>query len=69
MLDEHLVVENLGLSALSRRNQVLVQNVEDIFTDFGKFGLDLLTVFLNQSHLGRVPLGLFLLLDRSDNSP
>jgi hypothetical protein len=43
----HLVVENLRLSALGRRNQVFVQNLEDIFADLSKLGFDLLTVLLD----------------------
>src|SRR5262249_42301177 len=46
-----------------------VQNLEDIFTDLGKLGLDLLTVVLDQSDLGSVTLGLLLLLNRGDDSP
>ena len=45
------MVEHLRLSALSRGDQVFVENLKDIFTDFGKLGLNLLTVLLNQSHL------------------
>lgn len=65
----HLVVENLGLAGLGRRNQVLVKNIEDIVADLSKLGLDLLSVLLDESNLGRVALGLLLLLDRSDYSP
>ena len=65
----HLVVEDLRLSALSRRNQVLVENLKDIFANLGEFGLDLLTVLLNQGNLNRVSLGLLLLLNRGDDSP
>lgn len=48
----HLVVEDLGFTALGRRNQVFVQNLEDIFADLGKFCFDLLTVLLDESNLG-----------------
>jgi hypothetical protein len=51
-MNKHLVVENLGLSALGRRNQVLVKNLKDIFTDLGELSLDLLAVLLNKSDLG-----------------
>ena len=48
----HLVVEDLGFTALGGRNQVLVQNLEDIFADLGKLGLNLLTVLLDEGDLG-----------------
>jgi len=67
--DQHLVVEDFRLSTLGRRNQVLVENIEDIFADLGKFGLNLLTVLLDESNLGRVSLGFLFLLDRGDDSP
>ena len=51
-MNKHLVVENLGLSALGRRNQVLVKNLKDVFTDLGELSLDLLAVLLNKSDLG-----------------
>ena len=68
-MNKHLVVENLRLSALSRRNQVLVKNLKDIFTDLGELGLDLLTVFFNESDLGLIALGLFFLFNGGDDSP
>jgi hypothetical protein len=49
--NKHLMVEDLRLSALSTGDQVLVENLKDIFTDFGKLGLNLLTVLLDQCHL------------------
>lgn len=65
----HLVVEHLGLSRLSRGDQVLVEDLEDVLTDLGQLGLDLLTVLLDQLDLGAVALGLLLLLNRRDDSP
>lgn len=65
----HLVVEDLGLAALSRLDEVLVQNLKDVITDLGQLSFDLLAVLLDQSDLALVALGLFLLLDRSDDSP
>lgn len=65
----HLVVEDLGFARLSRRNQVLVENVEDVLADLPKLFLDLLTVFLDELDLSLIALGLFLLLDRRDDSP
>lgn len=61
--DQHLVVENLRLSALCRRNQVLIENLEDVFADLGELGLDLLAVFLDEDDLGRVAFRLLLLLN------
>jgi hypothetical protein len=48
---------------------MLVENLENVFTDLRKLCLDLLAVFLDESNLARVSLGLLLLLDRSDDSP
>ena len=67
--DAHLVVEDLGFTTLSGGNQVLVENLQDIFTDLGKLILDLLAVFLDESNLSFISLGLLLLLDGSDDSP
>ena len=61
--DVHLVVEYLRLAALSRLDQVLVKNDQNIFADIRKLSLDLLSVFLNQADLGLVALRLFFLLD------
>lgn len=63
------MVEHLGLARLSRGDKVLVQNIEDVITNLGKLGLNLLSVLLDKTDLGRVALGLFLLLDGGDNSP
>ena len=41
------MVENLGLAALGRRKQVLIENLENVVANLGKLGLDLLTVLLN----------------------
>jgi len=65
----HLVVEHLGLPALGRRDEVLVENVENVFADLGELIFNLLTVLLDEGNLGGVSLGLLLLLDRSDYSP
>ena len=65
----HLVVEHLGLSRRRGRNQVLVENLENVIADLGKFRLDLDAVLLDQADLRRVALRLFLLLDRSDDPP
>ena len=52
----HLVVEDLGFTSGSRRDQVLVQNAQDVFTDLGQLGLDLLSVTLDHGDLGVVTL-------------
>lgn len=67
--DVHLMVEDLGLAARGRGDQVLVQNLQDVIADLGKLGLDLLAVLLDQSDLGLVALRFLLLLDRGDDSP
>ena len=63
------MVEDLGLAALSRGDQVLVEDLEDIFADLGELGLDLHTVLFDESDLALVTLGLFLLLNRGNDSP
>jgi hypothetical protein len=63
------VVEDLGLAALSRGDEVAVKALKDVLADLGKLGLDLLAVLLDKSDLGLVALGLLLLLDRGDDSP
>lgn len=63
------MVEDLGLAARSRGNQVLVQNVQNVIADLSKLGLDLLAVLLDQSDLGLVALRFLLLLDRGNDSP
>jgi hypothetical protein len=65
----HLVVENLGLARLGGGDQVLVKDLEDIFADLGKLGLDLLSVLLDEGDLRRVALRLLLLLDGGDYAP
>jgi hypothetical protein len=65
----HLVVEDLGLAALGRGDEVAVKALQDVLADLGKLGLDLLAVLLDESDLGLVALGLLLLLDRGDDSP
>jgi hypothetical protein len=59
----HLVVEDLGLAALRGGDEVTVKALEDVLADLGKLGLD------DESNLGLVALGLFLLLNRGDDSP
>ena len=63
------MVEDLGLSALGRGDEVLVEDSKDVFADLGKLGLDLLAVLLDKADLGLVALGLLLLLNGGDDSP
>jgi hypothetical protein len=63
------VVEDLGLAGPSGRNQVLVKNIENIVANLGELCLDLLSVLLDESNLGRVALRLLLLLNRSNYPP
>lgn len=63
------MVEHLGFTALRRRDEMLIKDLEDIFADVGKLSLDLLTVFLDQGDLVFVALGLFFLFDRCHDPP
>lgn len=67
--DSHLVVEDLALTSLSRGNEVLIENSEDIIADIGKFSFDLVSVRLDLFNLSSVAFGLLLLLDGGDDSP
>jgi hypothetical protein len=57
------VVEDLGLARSRRRDEMLVENIEDIFANLRQLTLDLLSVTLNHGNLGLVTLGLLLLLN------
>ena len=63
------MVEDLGLAALGRGDEVLVKNGKDVLADLGELGLDLLAVLLDESDLLLVALGLLLLLNGGDDSP
>ena len=65
----HLMVEDLRFTAVSRGNQVLVENLEDVIADLGEFSFDLLAVLLDEGDLGLVALGLFFLFNGGDDSP
>lgn len=65
----HLMIEDFGLPSLGRLDQMLVEDLQDIFTDLGKLGLDLLAVLFNQLDLRPIAFGFFLLFDGSDNPP
>lgn len=65
----HLVIEDLGLSSLGGGNEMVIENLEDIFADIGQLSLDLLTVLLDEGDLSLVSFRLFLLLNGSNDSP
>ncbi|KAI6766427.1 hypothetical protein HG531_011649 [Fusarium graminearum] len=46
----------MDTSRLGRGDQVLVKDLEDIFADLGKLGLNLLSVLLDEGNLARVAL-------------
>jgi hypothetical protein len=57
------VIEDLGLARGRRRDEMFVENVEDIFAYLGQLALNLLSVTLDHGNLGLVTLGLLLLLN------
>lgn len=63
------MVEDLGLAAGSLRDQVLVENVEDILADLLQLLLDLSAVFADGSDVLVRALGFFLLLNGGDDAP
>ena len=63
------MVENLGFAGFSRGNQVLVENLENVFADLAELLLDGDTVIFDELDLGLIAFGLFLLLDGCHNSP
>ena len=63
------MVEDLGLAALGRGDEVLLEDLKDVLADLAELGLDLLTVLLDQADLGLVALALLLLLDGGDDAP
>lgn len=63
------MVEDLRLARGGRWNEVLVKDLEDVLTDLGELGLDLLPVGLDHVNLLVVSFALLLLLDGGDNSP
>lgn len=65
----HLVVEDLGLARLGLRDEGIVEDVEDILADLLKLCLDLLSVVANGANVLLRALGLFLLLNRGDDTP
>ena len=67
--NEHLVVKNLGLAAGGLRDQVLVENIEDVLADSLELLLDLDAVVADRTHVLLGALGLLLLLDGGDDSP
>ena len=63
------MIKHLRLATLSRRDQVLVKNFEDIFANLGKLCFDLLAVFLDERNLRFISFGFLLLLNRCYDSP
>ena len=65
----HLVIEDLRLACCSRRNKVLVKDLEDVFANLRELGFDPLAVAFNHRYLGLIAFRLFLLLDGRYNPP
>lgn len=65
----HLVVEDLGLAGLGRGDQMLIEDLKDVFADLSELLLDCLAVFLDEFDLRLIAFGFLLLLDRCDDSP
>lgn len=63
------MVEDLALTSLSRWDEVLIEDSEDIVADISKLGFDLVSVGLDLLDLSGVALGLLLLLNGGDDSP
>jgi hypothetical protein len=63
------MIEHLGLARGSRGNEMLLEDKEDIQTDFSELALDPFPVFLDHLHLGLIALRLLLLFDGRDNTP
>ena len=63
------MVKHLRFTALCGWDEMLIENLEDIFANVGKFGFDLLTVLLDQGDLALIALGLLLLLDGCYDPP
>jgi len=65
----HLEVEDLGLSVVGGRDEVLVQEFKNRRADLLELALDDCTVLLDALHVLGVTLGLFLGLDAADDTP
>jgi len=63
------MVENLGFTALRGWDEVLIENLEDIFANVGKLCLDFLTVLFDQGDLAFVALRFLFLFNRCHDSP
>ena len=63
------MIKDLRLSGLCFRDQVLIENVQNILADLLKLGLDLLTVVADSSDMLVCTLGFLFLLDRRDDAP
>lgn len=60
----HLVVEDLRLARGSRGNEVLLEDIEDVFANLSELALNFLSVALDHSDLGLVSFRLLFLLNR-----
>lgn len=65
----HLVIEHLGLSGFGLWDERIVEDIEDVLTDFLEFGLNLLTIVTDGRNVFVGALGLFLLLDGGNDAP
>ena len=63
------MVEDLGLAALGRGDEVLLEDLKDVLADLAELGLDLLTVLADDANVLLGALGLLLLLDAGDDAP
>ena len=50
------MIEYFGFSALRRGDQMLVKDLQDVFADLGKLGLDLLAVLFDERQLRFIAL-------------
>ncbi len=65
----HLVIEDLGLSSGGRRDQMMIEDVEDIVANTRKLLFDPGPVVLDLHDMPFMPLVLFLLLNGRDDAP
>lgn len=63
------MVENLGLSRLSSRKQVVVQNVQNVLANLSQLRFDLVSVTLDLFHVSGISLGFLLLFNGGDDAP
>lgn len=66
---QELAGTDLGLARLSRGDEMVIEDLQDIVADVAQFSLDLLAVLLDLGNLRLVTFGLLLLLDRGNDPP